>query len=239
MRSTLLSLLRRPRAAAAASRESWSILRGDTMAPTRLIQEQRFEEAEQLLKAQHAINPASRETLTQLAVLCEAQQRWEAALDWWNAIMLEPARRWETGYHRARAMLHLDRTAPARALFVELLPGSVENAGILTICGNLLDEFPAAMRPELRDLLEAAVVRHEGKGHETAQTLQVRYQIARSRERWSEAYDFIRKALLLRPQDAQLRAALTDAAERAGRDPAEALRLDPSWSTSSRPERQA
>jgi len=226
MAGLLRALLRRPQPQPAAAPESWSILRSDPSAAMQLIHAQRYAEAEQLLMGQYAIRPESRETLTQLAVLCEVQQRWEEALGWWSSINLEPVRRWETGYHRARAMLQLGRTEQARAVLIDLLPGSDDNPGILTICGNLLAEFPDPARAELTGLLQEALSRIEAKGREGAQTLQVRCQIARAEGRWADAYQHIRRALMLRPQDAQLRAMLNETAAQAGQDPAAALKLD-------------
>lgn len=194
----------------------WKYLQTEVIAPVDLIQQRRLDEAEALLMKQVQIQPRNRKVLTELAQLSEVRGNLEEALQWWTSIRIEPDRRWEVDIHRIRLIARLGQRQVAKPMFLKIIQGHKDNAGLLFASTNLIGEFDEDDRKELLPLIRQRLVAHEEKNGETAQTLQARAKIATLDEQWQEALQCIRKALLIRPQDQHLQHLVAEAAKRAG-----------------------
>ncbi len=196
--------------------QSWAFLQSDAPTPLDLIRQHRLDEAEALLMRQLRLQQWNRQVLTQLAQLSEMRNDWDNAYKWWTSIRLEPTRRWEVEIHLVRVIARQGRQHVAKLMLLKLLKSYERNPGIVTASSNLVEEFTELDQQELLPVLIKIINQYEERNGDDAQTLVAKAKIATIQGRWQDAFQYSRRALLIRPQDVHLQGLVAEAAKGAG-----------------------
>ena len=174
----------------------------------KVLDQGRLDEAEVILMDIFHNAPTQRRNLENLARLAEARRNWPLAIRWLNRIQFDPEGVWQRELLISGVLARQGRQHRAFSLLEKIIRDTSGRPGAsdaMYWSSTLLDFFLPPYREKAFHFFDSLLNIEDRLKGSTTSSLRIRAKIARLQGKWEEANNYLLEAIILRPNDAEIR----------------------------------